>query len=299
VDYVNLDWRIIRDDFRVPSATPYQQKLILSGLKVKGEQDVDSTAFAGLAINVRNAAGTANEQRDLILVDTETGGIYSPEGYAIDKSNGVVRFIDLDNNAGNGLLGSKIFWPGATASTAVPDIKGRSVRALYMTKGEWAVQPVKASTIYNTTFNPGSLSHDQCFPGLADGTSGRADTVYFPLADIGKKVMIGELWYRDGAGAVKIMEDQEFTIQAAKQGDLRYGRVVITDRVPNSTLDYSNGYCVRRVRGASVSVRVAFNVSYIKLVPDSATNLSELNRWLGSLKRVETETFLMKGDQDQ
>jgi hypothetical protein len=98
---------------------------------------------------------------------------------------------------------------------------------------------------------------------------------------------------------VKVLEDQEFTIQAPAQGELRLGAVRITERVAGARLDYSNGYAVRRVRGAWLSVRVSYNNTSMPIGPDSAANLTELNRWIGSLKRIETETFLMKGDQDQ
>jgi type II secretory pathway pseudopilin PulG len=294
VDYVNQDWRIIRDDFRVSGEAPFQTKLILGGLKAKGATDVDNRTYTGLPIQVRGTAGL--ETRDFILVDTETGGIYSPDSYAVNFSDGVIRFIDVE---AGGTLTSRIYWPGATTPELLQNVSGRAVRALYMARNEWAVQPVKAASVYNITFNPGNLAYDQCFPGLSDGVSGRNDTVYFPLADIGKKVMIGEIWYTDLSGQVKVLEDQEFTIQAPAQGELRLGAVRITERVAGARLDYSNGYAVRRVRGAWLSVRVSYNNTSMPIGPDSAANLTELNRWIGSLKRVETETFLMKGDQDQ
>lgn len=295
VDYNVLDWRIIRDDFRVPSNRPYLNKLLLSNLKVLKNQDVDGNPFPGLPVG----PGGPNA-RDFVLIDMETGGLYDPGSYVVDKSEGLIRFVDLDNNPNNGIAADIVF-PGQATTTRVGDISGRPVRALYMARGEWAVQPVKGATVYNSAWRP-SITWDQCFPGLADGASGRAYNIYFPLSDIGKRVTIGEIWYNDpgNPGVPQVLRDQEFMIQAPETGDLRLARVDIRPATnPAATLNFSNGYAVRRARGTSVSVRVFYNPQYLKLGVDDQANLRELNTWIQGLRHNDTETFLAKGASEQ
>ncbi len=299
VDYNVIDWRVIRDDFRAPDAAPFQQKLILGSLKVKGEQDIDLSPYQGIPISL-TVDGGGTETRDLILLDSDTGGLVQPNSYRVDKSVGLISFLDLDSDLNTGLSLDVIF-PGDTQVTRIDQAGNRPMRALYMGKGEWAVQPIKGSSIYRATYGP-NVSYDQCYPGGANGVDGDGNHIYFPLADVGKKVIIGEIWYREGgnpANPLLVLEDQEFIIRAPRVGGLRLGYVDIRDRISgNPFLDFSQGYAVRRVRGVSMSVRVTWGAGSIKLGPDENENLSELSKWFSDLKRVQTETFLTQGSED-
>ena len=132
---------------------------------------------------------------------------------------------------------------------------------------------------------------------------GSANEIYFPLADVGKTVVIGEVRYTDSDGVSKALYDQEFIIREPRQtGGLRLGRVVLADKADgskNPVLDFSKGFAVRRVRGVSVSVRVFWNSTTFKLSSDDTQNMTELNKWLQSLRKTQSETFLVKGDVNQ
>ncbi|MBS1706698.1 MAG: prepilin-type N-terminal cleavage/methylation domain-containing protein [Armatimonadetes bacterium] len=302
VDYSVLDWRILRDDFRVPSAAPFQQRLMISGLKAKSRTEPDLSTYQGMdfAVNV----GSATPQKlDFVLVDTDTGGVFTPDSYRVNFSTGFVQFIDVDGNNGNGIT-SRLVYPGDTAVTQVNEMNGRPVRALYQAIGEWAVQPFKGSSEYRPTWGAG-ISYDQCYPGLADNANGNPAFVYFPLSDVGKKVIIGEIWYRlttDAASAPpRVVYDQEFVIKKPIQGDLTLGHIDIRDATnADALLDFSNGYAVRRVRGVTVSVRVTWNPNSLRqFTNDPVANLGELNNWLTGLRRIESETFLTQGGAEQ
>ncbi len=291
VDYNALDWRIIRDDFRVPANSPYLIKLSLNALKVQGNQDADGKTYNGIQLT--------SGGRDVVVMDMETGALYEPNSYNVDKSNGIVRMIDVDNNAANGLSADVIF-PGQATAVRADDIKGRPIRVLYRAKGEWAVQPIKGATTYLSAWGP-RITWDQCFPGLADGLSGQAFRIYFPLSDVGKRVTIGEIYFRDGVNpAVQVIRDQEFIIGPPATGDLRLGTIDIRPSAGSgAVLDFSYGFAVRRVRGSSVSVRVTYNPQFMTLKADPTQNLSELEVWLRGQRRSETETFLTKTGVDQ
>lgn len=296
VDYDVLDWRIIRDDFRVPTNLPHVQKLVLNSLKVLGNPDVDARAYAGLGFTVASLSG-GTENRDFVLMDLDTGGIYAPTSYTVDYSNGTVTFVDLDNNQNNGLSAS-IFYPGMTTATAIDDVRGRSVRALYRANGEWSVQALKAASLYRPVSST-TLGVGQCYVGGSNPNVGidRPTRLYFPPTDIGRKVVIGEAWYRDNGGALRSLADQEFLIRAPRPGELDLGYVDLTDRAPAVAFDFTNGYAVRRVRGVSAEVRVMWNPSAMNLGADPAANLNALNTLMQSMRKSETETFLMRGDQ--
>jgi len=296
VDYDVLDWRIIRDDFRVPANLPYLQKLILTSIKVKGNPDVDGRIYGGLGFNVRAQDGSL-EQRDFVLMDSDTGGIYAPASYAIDKSAGVVTFLDTDGDASNG-MSTGIFYPGSSAISTIADIRGRSVRALYRANGEWAVQALKAASLYRPVSST-TLGVGQCYVGSSNATVGidLPNRLYFPPNDIGRKVVVGEAWYRDGGGALRSLADQEFMIRPPRAGELQLGYIDISERAPSVGFDFSNGYAVRRVRGVSAEVRVTWNPTSMSLGANPAANLSSLNSWVQNTRRSETESILMRGDQ--
>ncbi len=296
VDYDVLDWRVIRDDFRIgPIASP-QQKLILSSIKAKGNFDSDGLTYTGLGFTVPDGSGGTIE-RDFILLDRETGGIYMPSAYRVDYSSGVVTMLDEDGDATNG-VSERILFPGNAASTLLHNLQGRSVRALYMGKAEWSVQALKAPTTYRQASDP-LLGIAQFYVGGSNiGVANDIDTrIYFPECDIGKKVIIGEIWYLDSGGApAKVLRDEEFLIKSPLAGQLNLGYVELKDKVADAVnIDFSNGYSVRRVRGASLGVRVMWNPAALKLTNDVTNNLNLFDRWNRNWRISETETILIKG----
>lgn len=294
VDYNVFDWRVIRDDFRVPGNLPFEQKLVIDSLKVLGELDLDGRLYKGLEFDFLTVP------TDHMLIDTELGAIVNPDSYQLDKSLGVFTFRDVDNNANNGLTANLTLPDGSALQIA--DIRGRAVRALYRAKGDWSVQPFKAVTVYNSTRNAANLTYDQCFAAGADNAADPNPTfVYFPLADIGKSVIFGEVWYRDALNNLKVLRDQDFLIRPPVAGGRQLGHIDVRDKTnaANITLDFSNGFCVRRIRGVTMSVRVMWNASFFKLTNDEPQNLLELEKWLQGLRKTDTESFITRSSTGQ
>ncbi|HRJ25990.1 MAG TPA: hypothetical protein PLO61_00595 [Fimbriimonadaceae bacterium] len=296
VDYDVLDWRIIRDDLRIGRSAPTQQKLILNGLKSIRSRDADNLFYTGLGFTVPDGAGGSIE-RDFIVLDRETGGVFMPSSYRVDYGRGTVSFIDTDGNAANGIT-AQIVFPGTAAPTAVNAVQGRSVRALYMGRNEWTVQAQKPPTVYRQATDP-LLSVGQFYVGGSNQFVGNdLDTrIYFPQSDIGSKVLIGEVWYRDAGGLpARVVRDEEFLVQAPQAGQLNLGYVDIRDKVSDAVaIDFSNGYSVRRVRGASMAIRVLWNPATLALTADPVANLRQFEIWNRNWRVSETETILIKG----
>ncbi|MCE9559390.1 MAG: hypothetical protein K8R88_10600 [Armatimonadetes bacterium] len=289
VDYDVFDWRIIREDFRVPTdGRPY--RLAMQSLKVKGNPDIDGLPYPGLGFTVRSGGIPAVAQRDFLLVDLESGGIVMESAIQLDKSLGVVTV----KTTGNDL---NMIFSGPTSVPVHVDLAGRSLRALYMGRQEFAVQVSKAASEYIAT-DSASLGYKQCYMGNTGAFPvGNATEIYFPLCDIGKKVILGELWYWDGT-ATRSAFDQEFEIHPPHAGDAvtDMAHVDIQEIFPAATtLDFSNGYAVRRVRGASVDVRVSWNPSFLKLGPTPADTMVNLDKWTQTTRKSDAENFLVRG----
>ncbi|MBV6458018.1 MAG: hypothetical protein HONBIEJF_01140 [Fimbriimonadaceae bacterium] len=318
-DYTVFDWRNMRDDFRVPSIQPYQQKLLLGSLKVKGSVNVDGLNNPGLGLSVPAGPNVLDEP-DFVLLDLETGGVILPNSYQVDKSTGLVTFADLDGNPGNGLLAADIVYPTGDPNapwqptvTRLDDIQGRSVRAMYQGNGEWAVHVLKAASAYRLVHigSDNDLGSAECYVG---GTNvnllGSPRRIYFPWSDVNKKIIIDEVWYYDSrTGRVDVLQAQEYIIRAPQGGspDLPYIDVweqKLRDQLGSGYVetdvyfDFTNGYAVRGVRGASVTVRVLWNPTFFKVSRDPADmrdNYLALERWMRSYRRVETTTLLTRG----
>lgn len=301
VDYNVHDWRNLREDFRIPRPVPYQHKLLMESLKVLGNLDKDGTPnTTGIGFQVRVNGGGPLEYVDFLLLDRETGAVYTKSSYRVDKSRGIVYFNDLDNNPANGLT-CDVIYSGMTTATRIPDVSGRSVRAIFQANGDFAVQLVKATTDYRPTFSQ-TLGFGQCYVGGTDvsAPSSLPTRLYFPLSDAGKKVIIGEAWYTDAGGNRKSLTEQEFIIRAPSGVD--WGALAYVDLQEKDAsaagFDFSFGYALRSVRGASVTIRTTWNPSTFALSNDPVANLSKLNAFYTQTRRTSTETFLMKGAQE-
>jgi hypothetical protein len=291
VNYDVFDWRIIRDEFRIPTVLPLQSRLQLGNLKVKGGSiRADSRPYDGLDIVVADGSG-GTETRDFLLMDMETGGLYTPDSFTLDKSLGLLTFVDATPG---GTLQSRLILPGQAVPITV-DSGGRAVRALYQANGEWAVQVLPAPSWFSVTYSQPSVA--QYYVGGSSGAGGAPTRIYFPINDIGRKVVIGEIWYRDGGGNLKSLNDQDFVIQNAPLDPLGpYVDIATVD--PNAAaFDFAQyGYAVRRVKGASVAVRVLWNPSVFTLIGDQNENNSRFDRWAQDWRRTVVDTFLQRGE---
>lgn len=315
VNYDVLDWRIIRDEFRIPSSGPFQQKLAINSLAVQGEPSADGLPYPGLGVPIPDGnGGTRNV--DVVLLDVDSGGIFlhdprnpgnpvpqpgvvndfldvdpNQTAYVVDKSAGLMRFADLDPATPG--VQMRIILPGQAAPVTV-NASGRKVRALYRGKGEWAVQVMKAASRYQVVLGRPSVS--QCYVGASTTFGGQPTRIYFPGQDTGKKVTIGEIWYTNGA-VVQTLRDVDFLITNSPADPLGLPYIDIRSVDSQATsFDFSNNYAVRRVKGSSVAARVLWNPATFRLTNDSAANLSAFEAWGRNWRRVTVETYLEKGE---
>ncbi|MBL8048729.1 MAG: hypothetical protein JNJ45_08610 [Chthonomonas sp.] len=281
VDYDVFDWRILREDLTgLTAGRPY--RLAIRGLKVSGINGPDGLRNAGLGFTVNDGDTTPD---DIAVIDLETGGIITPASYSIDKSEGILTF-----NATQQIV-------YAQSTTPQPiTVDGRSLRAIYMARNEMAVQVSKAASVYVPT-SSATIGFKQCYLGATNlAGDGLPYRIYFPLSDIGKKVAIGEVWYLDSGTNRQLVEDQTFVIQAPRATDWQaLAYVDIREIRPDAAaLDFSNGYAVRRVRGASVDVRVTWNPGSFQLRSATAP-LSALETYMQQNRRSLTESFIVRG----
>ncbi|MEQ1822694.1 MAG: prepilin-type N-terminal cleavage/methylation domain-containing protein [Fimbriimonadaceae bacterium] len=300
VNYDVLDWRIIKEDFRIADAAMAEHRLRLTNLMHKDSLKPDQRLHVGLGVNVPDELG-GFENRDFILMDVETGGIYSKDSLKVDYSNGSIQIVDQDANPANGTQAGLIY-PGSAAPVTVA-ASGRAVRALYQATGEWAIQVMKPASLYRQSlgvpaaaqfYAGGSRQYQLGAPLVAGESTVR---IYFPPMDAGKKVSIGELWYDVGGPEPRRMENQEFTITNSPP-DATVGLPYIDLRTidPNAlSINYARyGYGVRNIKGASITVRVLWNPSTWTLTNDEAVNLENFEVWGRSWRKVQTETMLQK-----
>lgn len=293
VSYDVFDWRILREEFRVPDTAPLHYRVAVGDHKIQGRPGTDGIAYPGMNVFVQDGSG-GTENRDFLLVDLDSGGIYTKNSLQIDKSLGLITFVDVDGNAGNGLQ-SQVILPGQTSPTMI-DSAGRSVRALYQANSEWAVQVMKAPAQYNVSYGlPLGIAQFYALNPWGPSVGGRT-RIYFPRIDVGKKVSIREIWYEDAGGNVFLIQNQDFVLRSASNDPL--GPFVdITEVAPDAVdFNYSRGYAIRGVKGASVMVRVLYNPSFFTLSNDHQDNLERFDRWGRTWKKNTTDTYLQRGE---
>lgn len=317
VNYNVYDWRVLRDEFRLSAISgPQQYKLSIGSLKVAGLTQEDGlTITPHPTLELAPSDGSIDlspadqiHSDNLVIVDLETGGLVmerKPGDAAntpnplvtVNKSNGIITFIDADKNTTNGTTGYILLADGTTAK--VP-LENRAMRALYRTNNDFAVQVLKAPPHYTVSTMPS--------PGLAQYFVGRSDLyygagagvgvatrIYFPRMDAGRKVTIGRVNYFSG-GQPKQLIGQDFLIQPPSQLDPQGAYVDLADVDAAATgFDYSSGAPVADVKGASVGVRVSWNPEYFTLGTNQDLNLQSLDTWGRSYRTSTNETYLDSG----
>lgn len=309
-DYTVYDWRVIRDEFRIPTGINPSVKLILNSVKPTNASGPDglrrrgigSINSADLTLWTPDRTGTTGNE-SFVLVDVQTGGVIVGNdravgsSYYLDGTNGVVQFNDADADDSNGLTG-RLYVPGPQPLSPWVDaglvpMSGRTVRALYMGRSEYAVQPLKASASYQVlaAANAGQLGIGQVYPGGLPSFGrpsgwGSANRIYFPAADFGQKVLIGRVRTVTGN-----LDERDWQISGRETID---GRVVSYIQLP-ANLDFSITDPVERVRGASLKVRVLWNPDIFSLSGDPAVNFQRFTDWAAQWRKIETETFELGG----
>jgi hypothetical protein len=320
INYDVYDWHIISDEIRGDRTRSPIHKLRLQQLKATGDIQNDRRRYDGLSIPVPNGNGGIANDRDVVVLDLDTGGIVSPtvnpanansaKSYKVDYLRGVIAF-GSPLLAGGGELsntGITVILPDA-AQTPITDVDpaGRNFRVLYKAHDDWAVQVFKApQRIYVS--NIAAVGAAQAYVGgTPNGSGGLPTRIYFSPANLGAKVTIREIRYRDGANNLRVMQDQDFLIRASNAPGDPLGflpSVNIQEADPNAaSFDWSYGYAVRGIGGSSVRARVIWNKAEKEDVPGDSPNeianrMDLHEAWSRSWRKVEVESQLTRRDNN-
>ena len=304
VNYDVYDWRVMRDEFRVPEGPVPQVKLQLGNLKSIGMNDVDGTRYQGLSLILPTGTG-ATERRDIALLDLDSGGIIltnsarrmvggkPKELITVDRGIGRLIFNDADGDPSNGVTG-EVVYPGQSTSTDI-NLTGRAIRAMYQARGEWCAQVTKAPNLFtDSTGTPGIA---QYYVGASGALGGNNTRIYFANCEAGHRVNIDQIWYKDSVNPnAQSMEDQSFVIQSQPADPIGLPYIDIKSVNPDAqSFDTSTyGYAAKGVHGASVNVRVLWNPSTLSYTSDSAKNLQALEVWAREWRRTSVETYVKR-----
>ena len=326
VNYDVYDWRILHDDFRIdngvlpgvvdaanPQLLTAEHKLPVGALKVAGLSGVDGlpiTAIPPLELKTNDgstdtSAANSKGADNFVLMDMATGGVYfesQPTDPAVplitvNKSTGVVT-ITSDPQGTTGGISEWLLLPDGSQANVQMD--NRAVRALYMTKQEYSVQVLKASSQYSAAPSPLNLTTGQFFIGQSDGINGNPGEIYFPQSDNGRKVTVGEVAYTSSAdGFIHHLFAQDFLIQNHSNDPLGPSiRLIDVDGTANG-IDFTNGFGARGIKGASVAVRVLWNPHRLHAHLELGHEPAKAQQLGTKLSPVYQRDLLAKGGQQQ
>jgi type II secretory pathway pseudopilin PulG len=311
VNYDVYDWRVIRSEFRLdsqlalnPGAGTYgQYRLELQSLKIGAQEGADGLPQGGIlplelagtpANPLGGVAPTQSSSADnFVLIDIQTGGyVYEvdPNSGAelvnVNKSTGTVTVNSAAPGNTNGLFGYLLI-PGTNAPTLV-DLTGRSLRALYMARSEWAVQVMKASKYYSVigTFPP---SIGQAYVPTPAGTR-----IYFTAADVNSKVTIDSIYYLRSDNSLHELDGQDFTITYPTVPDAVGLPCIDIKQNDSAAMSLSNAYGVvaKGIKGASLSVRALWNPATFAINSDPNVNATSIDQWARSWRSSNVQTYL-------
>lgn len=317
LSYNVLDWRILREDFRINDTDLPQHRLPLGSIKVGGMAGPDGRPLTGIsAIEPSSSEGglsgipaSQDSKADHVaLVDLDTGGIVCERNPAntsdtaqyvtVDKTLGLISFRDVDGSEA-GTQGRLLLPDGSTRDV---NLSGRALRALYMANNEWAVQVLKAASQYSTS--PTLPGAGQFYVAGSNGSiGGRATSVYFPRADANQKVTVGTINYlaRQGENLVaRQIVGQDFVVRFRANDPLSYPSIDLRDVDPDAVeFDFGSATVgllpVREVKGASVVVRVLWNPDTFRLTDDPQRNARAFDVWGRGWRRANVQTYIQRG----
>ncbi len=243
-----------------------------------------------------NGSAVIQENRDFALVDATTGGIILPDSYSIDYTLGVITFIDADGATPG--LQAHIIYPNSAVRDVI-DLAGRTVRALYEVNNEWSIQPTKAASFYTPSY-VAPLAGQFYVGGSSASPGGSARRIYFPAMDVGQRISFATIWYRSSADALlHQMQDVDFVVRNSPADPIGLPYIDLAENDANATgVDATvYGYAVRGVKGASIKVRVLYNISSFALTDQTDKNGQALDRFRGQYHQSITESFIQGGGQ--
>jgi type II secretory pathway pseudopilin PulG len=281
IDYDVLDWHIIREDRPLPTSTPYQVSLSLSGLKKLGDIEDDQTQYADLFSGIqRTGNGQFGNPVDVMVYNASNGTYVDPSNYTVSYKDGTVTFADTFGNA------------NASAT----------MRFFYRAHGDWALQIQKAAASYRQTLGFPSFA-EFYIGGTGTVTGGSATRIYFPLSEAGKTVSIREYWYRNSNGTQRV-GNETFRINANRTlfQTLQNGAatqvctwidIASSDKHPDAiSFDASStGYAALGVQGLSFRSRVLWKSG--STVTSTANGNVVNTRW----RHSDLDTILTRSTQ--
>jgi type II secretory pathway pseudopilin PulG len=312
VDYWVDDWRVIREEFRVPADARPRLRLALQSIKVGGNPGPDGRPQQ--AIFLEQGGETSHPLSDhFVLMDLQTGGLFYERNpgdgnpapldpdirpgepadllIRVDKNQGLVQIVDVQRNV-PGVQGLLLLPDG---TRQIVEVRGRPVRVLYMANQEWSVQVMKAASQYGVSYDrPGAGAF---YIGGTSPLGGTATRIYFPPMDAGRKVSVGQLTYVDTGGNERQLVGQDFVLREAPADALGLPYLDVRQVDPQAAAISEGG--ARDIQGASVAVRVMWNNATFSLVSDPAENMRRLDVWGRNWRRTTTETYLRRGEMSR
>jgi hypothetical protein len=311
LEYAVLDWRILRDDFRLTDTRQVEHRLPLGSIKTSTVVGFDGNKSVGIPV-VESKPATGSGFTDIsdiqsvrddhfVIVDSETGGVFCevdpadsarPALIVMDKSVGTFRFIDADTTTAD-ITEGKVLLPDGTVKLV--DVLNRPLRALYMANNEWSVQILKAASQYSLT--PTQPGAGQFYVGGSNvAVGGVATRLYFPACDANQKVTVGEINFIDGSGAKRQLLGQDFVIRYRTGDAVGLPAIDLTDVNSGATgFDYSVNPALS-VKGASIVVRVLWNPDSLSFSSNKASNLRKVDTWGRGWRRATAQTFIQRGE---
>ena len=296
-DYSVADWRILRTECRLNEGDRAQVQLPIGNLRTHTQGGADSVPSSGFSAFDSSDTTQAAVSSFLVLMDADTGGtlVERDPGNAgdiyisVDKSLGVVKIRDL-SPAPNTQV--DILLPDGNVRRF--DLEGRSIRAYYQARDEWALQVLKPASVYRQATDQPVAG--EFYVGGSNGVvGGLATRIYFPPMDAGQKVTVDEIFYLDG-GIRKSVKGQDFVIRYRNDG-LNLPSIDLADVVASASgFDFSAAPAVRNVRGASITVRALYNPDTFRIGTDTAANLASLERWGRGWRKATVQTYLQPGE---
>ncbi len=310
-NYDVYDWRNLREDFRPTASSPFVHQLAVRGLKVGTENGPDGRPNGMLPSELAAPNGYLDmsatndaEADNFVLMDMATGGVV----YEKSALAPTTKLVVVDKSLGNvTLTTSNSSLAGLRAQILLPDgnriedvaMEGRSLRAIYRTKAEYAVQLLKAASQFSNTQDGANVFYDQYYIGGTGVVGGALTRVYFSKSNNGRKVNLGNVNFQSSASAgTRTMVGQDFLIGYPRDNDpTGLPCLDLRDVDPTATgFIYNSGSAVRDVRAASVAVRVIWNPTNLTLTNNGTTNLQKVEQWGREWRRNTNETFIQRSE---
>lgn len=300
VSYDVFDWRIVKEEIRVPETSPFVARVSLA-LKVEGGTNADRTLYKGLNVGLANydagSSTVGEENRSTALIDLVSGAIVAPNSYNIVGRDSLIEFKDVDGS----VTGLQVWEIRPDGGAIKVNPSGRTFRVYYRSANEFSIHPIKASSTYGQGVNPPKSS--QYFLDKVAGPT----RLYFPQGDAGQRVSIQELWYTTQAGGLRSLSSADFVLRSDSSDTVGYPFLDIRDVVTvpaSNTAEYPKefnttayGYAVRGVKGSSLTIRVVQNATSFGLTSDPTQNLANFNTFKDRYTSVTMEGYTQGGSK--